>query len=94
MLYVASVNCPPSGTMSGVDTGAGCTKPRNPSPEPRRPTKVLSLGNMCRCAAVAALSLYDTAKAFDRSAEITGLHLMTKSGGKSGDYRRAGGPQA
>ena len=39
-------------------------------------------------AAVAALSLYDTAKAFDRSAEITGLHLVAKSGGKSGDYRR------
>lgn len=39
-------------------------------------------------AAIAALSLYDTAKAFDRSAEITGLHLLSKSGGKSGDYRR------
>jgi cyclic pyranopterin phosphate synthase len=40
--------------------------------------------------AVAALSLYDTAKAFDRSAEITGLHLLAKAGGKSGDYRRGG----
>jgi cyclic pyranopterin monophosphate synthase len=40
-------------------------------------------------AAVAALSLYDTAKAFDRSAEISGLHLMAKSGGKSGDFRRS-----
>jgi cyclic pyranopterin monophosphate synthase len=39
-------------------------------------------------AAVAALSLYDTAKAFDRSAEIGGLHLVHKSGGNSGDYRR------
>src|SRR6266540_5965458 len=39
-------------------------------------------------AAVAALCLYDTAKAFDRSAEIGGLHLAAKSGGKSGDYRR------
>jgi cyclic pyranopterin phosphate synthase len=39
-------------------------------------------------AAVAALSLYDTAKAFDRSAEIGGLRLVSKSGGKSGDYRR------
>src|SRR6266498_369070 len=37
-------------------------------------------------AAVAALSLYDTAKAFDRGAEITSLHLTSKSGGKSGDY--------
>jgi cyclic pyranopterin phosphate synthase len=39
-------------------------------------------------AAVAALSLYDTAKGFDRSAEIGGLHLVAKAGGKSGDYRR------
>jgi cyclic pyranopterin monophosphate synthase len=39
-------------------------------------------------AAVAALSLYDTAKAFDRSAEINGLRLVSKSGGKSGDYAR------
>jgi len=38
-------------------------------------------------AAVAALSLYDTAKAFDRSARIDGLRLLRKSGGKSGDYR-------
>jgi cyclic pyranopterin phosphate synthase len=41
-------------------------------------------------AAVAALSLYDTAKAFDRTAEIGGLRLMSKSGGKSGEYRRIG----
>jgi cyclic pyranopterin monophosphate synthase len=38
-------------------------------------------------AAVAALSLYDTAKAFDRSARIEGLRLRSKTGGKSGDYR-------
>ena len=37
-------------------------------------------------AAVAALSLYDTAKAFDRAAEISGLRLVSKSGGKSGSY--------
>jgi cyclic pyranopterin phosphate synthase len=40
-------------------------------------------------AAIAALSLYDTAKAFDRSARIDGLRLLAKSGGKSGDYRAA-----
>jgi cyclic pyranopterin phosphate synthase len=40
-------------------------------------------------AAVAALSLYDTAKAYDRAAEITALHLVSKSGGKSGSYERA-----
>lgn len=38
-------------------------------------------------AAVAALSLYDTAKAFDRSARIDGLRLLEKRGGKSGEYR-------
>jgi len=37
-------------------------------------------------AAVAALSLYDTAKAFDRSARIEGVRLLAKSGGASGDY--------
>jgi len=37
-------------------------------------------------AAVAALSLYDTAKAFDQAARIDGLRLLTKSGGRSGDY--------
>jgi cyclic pyranopterin monophosphate synthase len=40
-------------------------------------------------AAITALSLYDTAKAFDRSARIDGLRLLAKSGGKSGDYRAA-----
>ena len=38
-------------------------------------------------AAVAALSLYDTAKEFDRAARIDGVRLIAKSGGKSGDYR-------
>ena len=37
-------------------------------------------------AAVAALSLYDTAKAFDRAAVISELKLRSKRGGKSGDY--------
>jgi cyclic pyranopterin phosphate synthase len=38
-------------------------------------------------AAVAALSLYDTAKAFDRAARIEGVRLLSKRGGTSGDYR-------
>ena len=42
-------------------------------------------------AAVAALCLYDTAKAFDRAAEIDGLHLVSKSGGKSAGYQRGKG---
>lgn len=38
-------------------------------------------------AAVAALSLYDTAKAFDRAARVESVRLLAKSGGASGDYR-------
>ena len=38
-------------------------------------------------AAVAALSLYDTGKAYDRAAVISGLRLVSKRGGKSGEYR-------
>jgi cyclic pyranopterin monophosphate synthase len=37
-------------------------------------------------AAVAALSLYDTVKAFDRAARIDGVRLLRKSGGAGGDY--------
>ena len=40
-------------------------------------------------AAVAALSLYDTAKAFDRAARIDRLRLLSKTGGKSGDFVRS-----
>jgi len=36
--------------------------------------------------AAAALSLYDTAKAFDRRARIEGIRLLAKSGGKSGAF--------
>src|SRR5438874_12021215 len=38
-------------------------------------------------AAIAALSLYDTAKAYDRAAVIGDLRLRSKKGGKSGEYR-------
>ena len=36
---------------------------------------------------VAALSLYDTAKALDRGVVITDIRLLEKRGGRSGDYR-------
>jgi cyclic pyranopterin phosphate synthase len=39
-------------------------------------------------ASVAALTLYDMAKAMDRGMRITGLELVEKTGGKSGDFRR------
>ena len=38
---------------------------------------------------VAALTIYDMCKAVQKNMEITNIHLLEKSGGKSGDYRRA-----
>jgi cyclic pyranopterin monophosphate synthase len=42
-------------------------------------------------AAVAALTVYDMTKALDKSIEISDLYLLEKTGGKSGDFRRAKG---
>jgi cyclic pyranopterin monophosphate synthase len=39
-------------------------------------------------AAIAALTIYDMTKALDKGIQITDLHLLSKSGGKSGDYQR------
>jgi cyclic pyranopterin phosphate synthase len=43
-------------------------------------------------AAVAALTVYDMAKRHDRAMEIVSVRLEEKSGGRSGDYHRGGGP--
>ena len=40
-------------------------------------------------AAVAALTIYDMCKALDKSIAIREIVLVSKSGGKSGDYTRA-----
>ncbi len=40
-------------------------------------------------ASVAALTIYDMIKAVDRGALIESLRLLSKSGGKSGDYKAA-----
>ncbi len=37
---------------------------------------------------VAALTIYDMTKALDKGIEIQEIHLLEKSGGKSGTYRR------
>jgi len=37
--------------------------------------------------AIAALTLYDMAKALEKSISIEQIHLLSKTGGKSGDYR-------
>jgi cyclic pyranopterin monophosphate synthase len=39
-------------------------------------------------AAVAALTVYDMTKALDKSIEIQDLFLLSKTGGKSGDFKR------
>ncbi|MEI2301053.1 cyclic pyranopterin monophosphate synthase MoaC [Ensifer sp. MJa1] len=39
---------------------------------------------------VACLTIYDMAKAADREMAISGIQLVSKSGGRSGDYRREG----
>ncbi|MBC7972483.1 MAG: cyclic pyranopterin monophosphate synthase MoaC [Verrucomicrobia bacterium] len=36
---------------------------------------------------VAALTLYDMAKALEKSMQIENIHLLSKTGGKSGDYQ-------
>ena len=38
-------------------------------------------------ASVACLTIYDMLKAAEKGMRIEGLHLVTKTGGKSGDYR-------
>lgn len=38
-------------------------------------------------ATVAALTLYDMAKALEKSISIESIHLVSKTGGKSGDYQ-------
>jgi cyclic pyranopterin phosphate synthase len=40
----------------------------------------------------AALTLYDMCKAVDRSMVIEAMHLVSKQGGKSGDWHRADDP--
>jgi cyclic pyranopterin phosphate synthase len=42
----------------------------------------------------AALTVYDMCKALDKGMEITDIVLLTKTGGNSGDYLRAGDKRA
>ena len=37
---------------------------------------------------VAALTIYDMCKSLDKNMVINNIHLLSKTGGKSGDYRR------
>jgi cyclic pyranopterin phosphate synthase len=40
-------------------------------------------------ASIAALTIYDMTKALDKGIEIQDIYLLEKTGGKSGDFRRA-----
>ncbi|MBX3581197.1 MAG: cyclic pyranopterin monophosphate synthase MoaC [Rhizobiaceae bacterium] len=42
-------------------------------------------------ASVACLTIYDMAKAIDRGMVISGIRVIEKSGGKSGDYKASSG---
>lgn len=42
----------------------------------------------------AALTLYDMCKAVDRGMQIGGVRLVSKTGGRSGEWRRPGEPDA
>ena len=39
---------------------------------------------------IALLTIYDMCKAVDRGMSLEGVHLLEKSGGKSGEWRRHG----
>jgi cyclic pyranopterin phosphate synthase len=43
-------------------------------------------------ASVAALTVYDMVKGVERGVEIRSVHLVSKSGGKSGDWQRPADP--
>jgi cyclic pyranopterin phosphate synthase len=45
-------------------------------------------------AAVAALTIYDMTKALDKGIEIQDLYLLSKSGGKTGDFVREANEKA
>jgi cyclic pyranopterin phosphate synthase len=45
-------------------------------------------------ASVAALTVYDMVKGIERGAEITSVALLSKSGGRSGEWRASGAPTA
>jgi len=37
---------------------------------------------------IAALTIYDMCKSVSKAIQITGVHLLAKTGGRSGDYRK------
>lgn len=42
---------------------------------------------------IAALTIYDMCKSVSKAIQITDVHLLAKTGGQSGDYRKGGADQ-
>lgn len=80
-LTSVSVDIVPAGTALLVTATAETTGPTGVEME------------ALTAASVAALTLYDMAKAMDRGMHIEGLSLVEKTGGKSGDFHRDGQPK-
>jgi len=53
-----------------------------------RATAATTAGTGVEMEAMVAASVYDMTKALDKSISISNIALITKSGGKSGEYRR------
>ena len=51
----------------------------------------VAVGEGVTAVSIAALTIYDMAKAVDRGMTITDVHLAYKAGGKSGEWREARG---
>ncbi|MDB5552034.1 MAG: moaC [Rhizobium sp.] len=82
MISKVSVDITPDGTLPGLRVQAIVKIEGKTGVEMEALTAV----------SVACLTLYDMAKAVDKGMEIINIRLMSKSGGKSGDYVRE--PQA
>jgi cyclic pyranopterin phosphate synthase len=77
-LTSVGVEINPSQTVTGLDVVATAETNGQTGVEMEALTAV----------SVALLTLYDMAKARDRGMRMSGIELLEKSGGKSGDYRK------
>ena len=73
-LDAVEVSLEPTGGRIRIEATARCTGPTGVEME------------ALTAASVAALTVYDMAKAIDRGMRVEGLRLLAKSGGRSGDW--------
>lgn len=81
-LSSVKVTCTPNAANSRVDIEARVKVNHQTGVEMEALTAV----------SVAALTIYDMAKAIDRGMTVGGIHLVAKRGGRSGDWQRADAP--